>query len=56
MKKAIRSILLEFQERELPRPVFREISPPQYSQNVQKAWVLMGMRRSRLPRVESISP
>ena len=46
MKKAIRSILLEFQERELPRPIFREISPPQHSQNVQKAWVLMGMRRS----------
>ena len=46
MKKIIRSILLEFNERDIPTPVFRDISPPQLSKNVQKAWVLMGMRRS----------
>lgn len=46
MKKAIRSILLEFQERDIPKPIFREISPPGYSKNLRKAWVLMGMRRS----------
>lgn len=45
-KQAIRSILIEFQERDLPKPTFREISPPQHSQNLKKAWVLMGMRRS----------
>ena len=46
IKQTIRSILVEFQERDCPKPVFREISPPPHSQNLKKAWVLMGMRRS----------
>lgn len=46
MKQTIRSILIEFQERDLPKPIFRDISPPLHSQNLNKAWVLMGMRRS----------
>lgn len=46
IKQAIRSILIEFQQRDLPKPIFREISPPPHSENLKKAWVLMGMRRS----------
>lgn len=46
MKKVIRSILLEFQERDIPKPICREIFFPALSKDVRKAWVLMGMRRS----------
>ncbi len=46
IKQAVRSILIEFQERDFPKPIFREIPPPIHSQNLKKAWVLMGMRRS----------
>ncbi len=46
MKQAIRSILVEFHERALPLPHIRAIHPPKHAQNVRKAWVLMGMRRS----------
>jgi len=46
MKKAVRSILLEFQERNIPEPLAREIAAPSHSKNIKKAWVLMGMRRS----------
>ncbi len=46
IKRAIRSILIEFEERDFPTPIPREISPPQYPPQVKKAWVLMGMRRS----------
>lgn len=46
MKQTIRSILIEFQERDFPKPIFREIPAPPYSQNLKKVWVLMGMRRS----------
>jgi uncharacterized protein len=46
IKQAIRSILIEFNERDFPNPIFRKISPPPHSQNLKKAWVLMGMRRS----------
>ncbi|MBN1914629.1 MAG: ATP-binding protein [Parachlamydiales bacterium] len=45
IKQAIRSILNEFEQRDLPKPVPREISPPPF-QKINKAWVLMGMRRS----------
>lgn len=45
IKKALRSILLEFQERELSMPVPRNIQPPEALKAVRKAWVLMGMRR-----------
>lgn len=46
LKKTIRSILLEFRERDLPKPLLREIVPPSHGSGVNKAWVLMGMRRS----------
>lgn len=46
MKQAIRTILMEFRERELPTPFPREIHYPEHHHNVRKAWVLMGMRRS----------
>lgn len=46
MKDAIRAIILEFQERGLPEPLFRDIQPPELPAEVRKAWVLMGMRRS----------
>lgn len=46
MKKAILSILLEFQERDIPKPIFRMVYPPPFSKGLRKAWVLMGMRRS----------
>jgi hypothetical protein len=46
MKQAIRSILIEFQERDFPTLVLRDIFPPAHHQDVKKAWVLMGMRRS----------
>lgn len=46
IKRVIRSILIEFRERELPKPFLRAIFPPQHHPNVKKAWVLMGMRRS----------
>ncbi len=46
MKKAIRSILLEFKERDLPKPNPRKIHPPKLGEDVRKVWVLMGMRRS----------
>lgn len=46
MKQIIRSILVEFLERELPKPIFRNIFPPKHTKNLKKAWVLMGMRRS----------
>lgn len=46
MKQTIRSILIEFRERDLPRPHTRAIHPPKHHQNVRKTWVLMGMRRS----------
>jgi len=46
MKELIRAILLEFKERDLPKPIFRTIEPPSLPPDVRKAWVLMGMRRS----------
>jgi hypothetical protein len=46
MKEALRTILIEFRERELPRPIDRAIHPPKHHPDVRKAWVLMGMRRS----------
>ncbi len=46
MKEAIRSILIEFKERNLPEPTPRKIHPPELPPNVRKVWVLMGMRRS----------
>lgn len=46
IKKAIRSILVEFQERELPQPSERRIESPPHHPGVRKAWVLMGVRRS----------
>lgn len=45
-KQALRAILTEFRERELPHPVPRAIHPPQHHPEVRKTWVLMGMRRS----------
>lgn len=46
MREIIRAILLEFKERDLPKPIPRNISPPELPADVRKAWVLMGMRRS----------
>lgn len=46
MRKPIRTILLEFKERDLPTPHLRGIHPPQHHPDVKKIWVLMGMRRS----------
>ncbi len=46
MKDAIRAILLEFSERELPVPNLRRTHLPEQHGSVRKAWVLMGMRRS----------
>ncbi len=46
MKQILRSILIEFRERDLPKPILREISPPEHHPDVRKVWVLMGMRRS----------
>lgn len=46
IKQAIRSILIEFMERDFPKPLFREMSPLMQAQNLKKALVLMGMRRS----------
>lgn len=46
IKKIVRSILVEFQERDLPQPFLRSIFPPPHSETIRKAWVLMGMRRS----------
>ncbi len=46
LKKVIRTILIEFRERDFPNPVLREIEAPQHHPDVKKAWVLMGMRRS----------
>jgi len=46
MKQAIKTILIEFWGRDLPRPIFRAIHPPKHHIEVRKAWVLMGMRRS----------
>jgi predicted AAA+ superfamily ATPase len=46
MKEAIRAILIEFKERNLPDPFPRAINPPALPISVRKAWVLMGMRRS----------
>ncbi len=46
MKQVLRSILIEFRERDLPNPIFRAISPPEHHPDVRKVWVLMGMRRS----------
>lgn len=46
IRQAIRTILLEFRERELPCPNLRHIYSPVHSPNLKKAWVLMGMRRS----------
>lgn len=46
MKDLIRAILIEFKERELPKPSPRNIRPPELPLAVRKAWVLMGMRRS----------
>ena len=46
MKQALRTILIEFKERDLPEPTPRTIQPPKHHPNVRKAWVLMGMRRS----------
>jgi len=46
LKQSIRSILIEFRERDLPNPILRSIEPPEHHPNVKKAWVLMGMRRS----------
>src|SRR5262245_9352230 len=44
--KSLRAILLEFNERGLPEPYFRDLPLPSYHHEVRKAWVLMGMRRS----------
>ena len=50
IKRVIRAILIEFQEREIPLPTLRAIHPPWdvpgHNPSVKKAWVLMGMRRS----------
>lgn len=46
IKQAIRSILIEFQERDFPKPILRDIYPPKDLKELRKAWVLMGMRRS----------
>jgi len=46
IKKAIRLILMEFQERDFPTPILRETLPSELFKNLNKAWVLMGMRRS----------
>jgi predicted AAA+ superfamily ATPase len=46
IKQTLRTILVEFQERELPAPYRRDIHPPESHPTVRKAWVLMGMRRS----------
>jgi len=46
MRERIRTILIEFRERDLPTPTPRAIHPPQHHPDVRKAWVLMGMRRS----------
>jgi uncharacterized protein len=46
IKQVIRSILLEFQQRDLPKLILRDISPPHSPPDVKKAWVLIGMRRS----------
>lgn len=46
IKKILRSILVEFQERDLPNPIIRDILLPPHTINFKKAWVLMGMRRS----------
>src|SRR3990167_4773531 len=46
MKQALRTILIEFKERDLPEPTPRTIQPPKHHPNVRKVWVLMGMRRS----------
>ena len=46
IKACIRSILIEFQERNVPTPILRDINMPQQHPNVKKAWVLMGMRRT----------
>src|SRR5579859_650993 len=46
IKQAIRAILLEFQQRNLPVPFLRAIHPPKHHPNIRKAWVLMGMRRA----------
>lgn len=46
LRAAIRTILVEFQERDLPAPFLRKIAPPALPTNVRKVWVLMGMRRS----------
>ncbi len=46
LKDAIRAILIEFKERNLPDPTPRPIHPPELPAHVRKVWVLMGMRRS----------
>ncbi len=46
LKDAIRAILIEFRERDLPKPFPRAIYPPKHSSHMRKVWVLMGMRRS----------
>lgn len=46
MKKIIRGILEEFQEWEIPQPVKREISLPDFPQPIRKVHVLMGVRRA----------
>lgn len=46
IKQALRAILIEFRERDLPNPIPRAIHPPRHHPDVRKVWVLMGMRRS----------
>jgi predicted AAA+ superfamily ATPase len=46
LKDVIRTILIEFKERNLPEPIPRAIHPPELPAHVRKVWVLMGMRRS----------
>lgn len=46
MRQVLRTIMIEFQQRDLPQPIPRAIHPPKHHADVRKAWVLMGMRRS----------
>jgi hypothetical protein len=46
MKQIIRSIINEFMEWEIPQPIEREVSFPEFPPNVRKVHILMGVRRS----------
>jgi uncharacterized protein len=46
MKDLFKKIILEFQDADIPMPVHRDVALPSLPENIRKAFVYIGMRRS----------